>query len=895
MINLLEPRLVGRDALVTALGLIMERPDLNGAVVFGEMGMGKSALATHLLNRGSSTARSFLVQGAEGLSDVPYGALAPFLDDVGAGGLGSPLAVLRSVMTHFRRKSDGLQSLVIVDDAHLLDRETSHLLAQLVISGTIHFLGFARADAGYSEELASLIDDGVLARFDLAPLTPDDVAENCRHVLEAGIVRGASDYFAEESGGNPLFLRSIVLHALRSQCLVKSDDIYVLLYEPEEVDPSLRDLVSSSVRHLPGPQRDVLDSVALGGEVPFVMLSATAGDLAVRSLLSSGFIRASAKDQAIAVCNPPLYAKILRSLVPSGRSAELHARLLPPGTPLPPFGRARIRHLNWALDCDEHVDDDVLLEAAQVACAVFDPLAALRLAGAVRSEDNAVAAAVEAARAQFIMRRTLPEASSARALVDLAPDADSLAAAAVLTAKLDFAVTGRAESVADVAESWEQRLRQLDPDEEAEQTQQQALAVGVLRAFALNLSGGFSESEHLLRGVLAASLPLKETALAEAFLGEVLGATGRCVEGLGHLETALDLVRNDRFSLGEIRDAVVSRHISLLIHNGEFDGAQRAIDAYSDELRKDYFFSGGTLGVLQGLLNLRLGKFREAHDDLRHAIAALRLSDQDAIFPYALGLFAWTAAVLDLSELNERLLKEFELLAPRGSVVFYLSARAYAAAARDRLDPAGHHTAELSQLAEEARAHEFSVCEKDVLELLVLLGEDQHATRLAEVTADFEGPEAKILHDYATALVTEDPQLFIEAGDLAEERGKHFIAVDAVARALRLFTARGDQKSQRNVLRILRHRRGMLEYLVAPGAGTAHELKDLTARELKIASLAASGASNRDIAKQLTVSPRTVEGHLYRIYVKLGITKRDELASVVESRTNPRSSLVRGG
>jgi DNA-binding NarL/FixJ family response regulator len=52
---------------------------------------------------------------------------------------------------------------------------------------------------------------------------------------------------------------------------------------------------------------------------------------------------------------------------------------------------------------------------------------------------------------------------------------------------------------------------------------------------------------------------------------------------------------------------------------------------------------------------------------------------------------------------------------------------------------------------------------------------------------------------------------------------------------------------------------------------------ELTTSEQRVAELAASGMTNRDVAATLFISPKTVEANLSRIYHKLGIRSRAEL------------------
>ena len=55
----------------------------------------------------------------------------------------------------------------------------------------------------------------------------------------------------------------------------------------------------------------------------------------------------------------------------------------------------------------------------------------------------------------------------------------------------------------------------------------------------------------------------------------------------------------------------------------------------------------------------------------------------------------------------------------------------------------------------------------------------------------------------------------------------------------------------------------------------------LSPREREVARLVARGLSNKDVARELVLSDRTVDNHVYRIFRKLGITSRDQLPSVL--------------
>jgi DNA-binding NarL/FixJ family response regulator len=61
--------------------------------------------------------------------------------------------------------------------------------------------------------------------------------------------------------------------------------------------------------------------------------------------------------------------------------------------------------------------------------------------------------------------------------------------------------------------------------------------------------------------------------------------------------------------------------------------------------------------------------------------------------------------------------------------------------------------------------------------------------------------------------------------------------------------------------------------------GDDADLGGLTIQELRVARAVAAGLSNREVASQLYLSPKTVEFHLSSVFAKLGLSSRRQLAA----------------
>jgi DNA-binding NarL/FixJ family response regulator len=156
--------------------------------------------------------------------------------------------------------------------------------------------------------------------------------------------------------------------------------------------------------------------------------------------------------------------------------------------------------------------------------------------------------------------------------------------------------------------------------------------------------------------------------------------------------------------------------------------------------------------------------------------------------------------------------------------------------------------------------------------------------RLRELVEVVEGPLARARVAHAAALVAQDAAGLEKSSANFHECGAFLLAAEASADAAVALRRKG-------LLRQARVAQGRASALAArcegartPALTTAVLARTaLTPRQLQIARLAAAGLANKEIARRLYLSPRTVENNLHAAYAKLGVAGRDGLARTLET------------
>ncbi|MGE2689820.1 ATP-binding protein [Mycolicibacterium pulveris] len=138
-----------------------------GVVLIGPAGVGKSTLARSAATRfGSRFERVDWVTATTPMAAVPFAAVGHLIDIPSAGKTAEVLRTAREAL------GDG--RLLVVDDAHLLDRLSAALIYQLAVSGTAKLIVTVAPNGFVAEEISTLWEDRLLERIDLQPPGHDD-------------------------------------------------------------------------------------------------------------------------------------------------------------------------------------------------------------------------------------------------------------------------------------------------------------------------------------------------------------------------------------------------------------------------------------------------------------------------------------------------------------------------------------------------------------------------------------------------------------------------------------------------------------------------------------------------------------------------------------------------
>ncbi|MGD3112932.1 helix-turn-helix transcriptional regulator [Streptomyces sp. YGL11-2] len=317
---------------------------------------------------------------------------------------------------------------------------------------------------------------------------------------------------------------------------------------------------------------------------------------------------------------------------------------------------------------------------------------------------------------------------------------------------------------------------------------------------------------------------------------------------------------------------------------------------------------GGWLPTTLHLLaqvELALGRRDDAHS---HAAEALRLADYydlDHRVAHLRALLAALAAARGEEDRTRELAhRALEYTLPRG-VGRGTSDALWALGLLDLGSGQSQRALDRLEAAQDAAGHPLMARHllPDLVEAAVRAGRPERAEAPAQALATcadalrqpavgaqsrrcraLTGPDSQAEEHYLAALDLhpiddrfERARTELLYGEWLRRQRRKLDARDRLRAALERFDRVGAQPWVRRARTELRAAGGHHDPTLAPNSPIAR----LSPQEREVARLAATGATNREIATQLLLSPRTVGHHLYRAFPKLGISSRTQLADVL--------------
>ncbi|MFE3451254.1 ATP-binding protein [Nonomuraea sp. NPDC059194] len=898
--------LVGREAELKALAELVDGPgERGGVLIHGEIGIGKSALVAEAVSAASAAGlRVLTTTGVEAERNLAYAGLHQLLYPVRAGvdALPAPQrAALRSalgladatepsaylvglavltLLAELAAEAAARPLLVVAEDVHWLDRASADVLAfvaRRIESEPIVVIATLR------EGECSPVQDAGLSPLPVDRLS-DEVAAELLDSIAPHLTPQVRARLLQQAAGNPLALTELP---------TAMGDL-----DPGELPMSdrLERAFTARVAALPAQARTALLVAALNQS-----------DALAETLAATGLVLGSTAEPEI--LEPAVEARLIelaidavtfrhplmRSAIPGASTlAERRQAHLALVETLPDQPERRAWHRAAAtVGADEDVaaELDRAAERALRRGGVAAAVAALEQAA--RLSDGQDRKAVRLLRAAELAvesgRRDTAErlVRDARAL-DLSPR--RRATAGWLLSGFEDGVR---EDVSRVAE-----LAELAASVAADGHVEQAVRIVWGAAMRCFWSEPGQDARRSLLGV-ADRLPLRDDDPHRVAVAAYVAPFERGT-------VVIDGLRGLVGSAGA--DPEVDRYLgSAALQVGAFDLAARLSAAAAPGLRAQ-----GRLGLLPRALAVqawsltRLGDLAAAVPVAAEAAAFALETGQPFVHGLAVAVQAEIAALRGDHEAAETLADEAERVGlaagARPVLATVQLTRGLTALSEGRFDDA---FGALSRVLDPADpAYQLALRAYFLAELTEAAVRAGQADAMRDVLRDLEplaastpSPALHIGLRYARAVLApkeEAEKLFTAAlqADLTgwpAERGRvHLAFGEWLRRHRRAVESRTHLRTARETFdalgmaawgeRARRELRGAGES--SPNRGPDAREK-LTPHELGIALLAAEGLTNREIGQRLYLSHRTVGTHLHRIFPKLGVSSRAELAGIL--------------
>jgi DNA-binding CsgD family transcriptional regulator/energy-coupling factor transporter ATP-binding protein EcfA2 len=859
------------DEIRQALAALDDGSEFRGVALLGDSGVGKSTLARALGDVAESDRRTVrFVLGTQTGGVVPLGA---FSRSVTVDSAHEPVTMLAAAHKALEREEN---LVVVVDDAQLLDPLSATLVYQLAASGSARLVVTIRSGDAAPDAVTALLKERLLMSLHIDPFTWEQTSELATAVLGGVVEPQLVDELHRRTAGNLLLLRGLLGAGRESGVLVHTADGWQLR-GPLRADRQLFDHIEFRLRSLAAAELDAVEILAAGELLDWEILRELCDPEAVARLERRGLIQlvADGPDMLARLIHPVLgevalqLAGVVRTRQLNGvlaRALQKHLQV-GSGQLRTPDVRGQIRLAQFIVDSDLPPDLDVIVSAAAIAVTMSTVSLGEELARFACDRGGGLPAALVLADALSWQGRG-DEAEAVLVGVDPRGEDELLTIRwGCLRAANLFWVCGQVEHARRVLADVKERV-----DFEA----------GLEFVAALELSFAFFSGDVATAIETGPTLCASSVVPVAAVWAAVSTACAFALVGqLGEVRQTADAgLRAAALSeSGPQRFAIGVAEIMALTAAGDHQAAERVWRRYA-ALTAGVSAAEAMVNAMRGLVQLACGALPSACSALRDSLSAMSHGFPS---PWMMVVAAWSAqaegARGDSAAAAASLRMSEEAYGPQVAVFLPALelARAWERASVGQTTTARAHAMHAAQIARRAG---MSAVEIRALHTAVRFGDRSNTARLAELARQLNTPLAEAFAAHARGLATRN-------GDLLDATAARFaampalaLAADAAAQAAREHARTGHHgKELESSTRA--HWLACQGGVKTPAVDAAAQPLPITDREREIAMLVATGLSNRRIADRLSVSVRTVDGHLYRIFAKLGIERRDQLVHLM--------------